>query len=68
LDSRESNSFSQHWGWFGTLVSLSNEDITKIEKITTYPLVFVLNYLSHIKDLNQMRERETQKQLKRLNR
>jgi len=61
LGVRETYSFDKFWGWFGTLVSLANEDITKIEKITTYPLVFVLNYLSYMKDINDIRRREAQK-------
>ena len=62
LDTREVRSFDKFWGWFGCLVSLANEDITKIEEITTYPLVFVLNYLSYSKDINDIRRRDAQKQ------
>lgn len=61
LSAREVFSFNKHWGWFGTLISLAGEDITKIEEITTYPLVFVLNYLAYTKDLNEIRAREQQK-------
>jgi hypothetical protein len=61
LDTREIRSFDKFWGWFATLVSLANEDITKIEEITKYPLVFVLNYLSYSKDINDIRRREAQK-------
>lgn len=61
LDTREVRSFDKFWGWFATLVSLANEDITKIEEITKYPLVFVLNYLSYQKDINDIRRREQQK-------
>jgi hypothetical protein len=61
LDTREVRSFDKFWGWFATLVSLANEDITKIEEITKYPLVFVLNYLSYSKDINDIRRREQQK-------
>jgi hypothetical protein len=61
LDTREVRSFDKHWGWFATLVSLAGEDITKIEKITTYPLVFCLNYLAYSKDINDIRRRDAQK-------
>lgn len=61
LDTREVYSFDRHWGWFATLVSLANEDITKVEEITKYPLVFVLNYLAYMKDINDIRRREAQK-------
>ncbi|MFM7854324.1 MAG: hypothetical protein ACKO96_20970, partial [Flammeovirgaceae bacterium] len=61
LDTREVFSFDKFWGWFGTLVTLAKEDITKIEEITKYPLIFVLNYLSYSKDINDIRRREAQK-------
>jgi hypothetical protein len=62
LSAREISSFTRFWGWFGCLITLSNEDITKIDEITQYPLIFVLNYLSYMKDLNGIKEREIQKQ------
>ncbi len=62
LSVREVSSFNKFWGWFGTLVTLANEDITKIDEITQYPLIFVLNYLSYSKDLGDIRTRELQKQ------
>lgn len=55
------SSFANFWGWFDTLVQLSNEDITKIETIVNYPLIFVLNYLAYTKDLSEMRAREHKK-------
>jgi hypothetical protein len=61
LDALEIRSFNNFWGWFGTLITLANEDITKIDQITTYPLVFVLNYLSYMKDVNEIKRREEQK-------
>jgi hypothetical protein len=65
LAAREIHSFNKFWGWFGTLVSLANEDITKMEEITKYPLIFVLNYLSYSKDVEDIRRREQQKQAMR---
>jgi hypothetical protein len=61
MDTREVRSFDKHWGWFATLCSMANEDITKIEAITTYPLVFCLNYLAYTKDINDIRRRDAQK-------
>jgi len=58
---RETISFNRFWGWFGTLVSLADEGITKIEEITKYPLIFVLNYLSYQKDIGEIRAREQQR-------
>lgn len=62
LDAREVYSFNKFWGWFGTIIQLANEDITKMEEITKYPLIFVLNYLSYQKDIDNLRQREQQKQ------
>ena len=62
IDSRENISFGKHWGWFGTLITLANEDITKVEEVTKYPLVFVLNYMAYMKDLNEMRDKERRKE------
>jgi hypothetical protein len=61
LAAREIQHFDKFWGWFGTLISLANEDITKIDEITKYPLMFVLNYLSYQKDKNEIIQRERQK-------
>ena len=58
----EAESFSNYWGWFGVLVVLSNEDITKIEKVTEYPLIYVLNYLTYMKDIQEIKQRELMKQ------
>jgi hypothetical protein len=63
LAGREVHDFNKFWGWIGTVISLANEDITKVQEITTYPLVFVLNYLSYTKDLNEIKLREQQKSL-----
>ena len=62
LDRKEINSFNKHWGWFSTVITLAKEDITKINEITTYPLIMVLNFLAYMKDVNNLRERELQKQ------
>ena len=35
--------------WFDTLVKLSNNDITKIEKITKLTAFEVLNYIMYLK-------------------
>jgi hypothetical protein len=57
-------SFSQHWGWYGTMVFLASEDITKLNEIPKMPLYYVLNYLTYIKELNKERDRELNKMLK----
>jgi hypothetical protein len=39
-----------------------------VDEITKYPLVFALNYMAYMKDLNEIREREQKKQMAKLNR
>lgn len=68
MDARESKSFSQHWGWFHQLAQLANEDITKMGEIENYPLILVLNFISYKMDIDNLREMDRKKQLKRLNR
>jgi hypothetical protein len=68
MDVRENDSFNKFWGWFGVMVQLAQEDITKIEQITEYPLVFALNYMAYMKDINQMREKEQRRQMAQLKR
>lgn len=68
LDAREISSFNQHWGWLGTIFQLANEDITKTEKITTYPLVYVLNYMAYMQDVSRLRDKENKKVLQSIKR
>ena len=58
MEQSEDESFAKYWGWFGVLATLSNEDITKIGTIIEYPLLFVLNYLTYTKDLQEVREQK----------
>jgi hypothetical protein len=37
-----------------------------VDEITKYPLVFVLNYMAYMKDLNEIREKEHRRQLAKL--
>jgi hypothetical protein len=56
--------FAKHWGWYGTLVFLASEDITKLNEIPKMPIYYVLNYLTYIKELNKERDRQYNKMLK----
>jgi hypothetical protein len=58
VEENEDQSFSKYWGWFGVMISMVNDDITKIETILEYPLIFCLNYLTYMKDLQEMREQK----------
>jgi|LakMenEpi03Aug12_release.lakeMendotaPanAssembly.Ray.scaffolds.fasta_scaffold754219_2 hypothetical protein len=57
----DSESFSKYWGWFGVLAEVSNQDVTKMGEITKYPLTFILNYLTYLKDLNEIKQKELRK-------
>ncbi len=46
-------------------MEMAKDDITKIETIITYPLIAVLNHLSYITDVNEIKRREELKQLAR---
>lgn len=55
--------FESFWGWYSSLVYLSGEDILKVQEIAAKNLLEVLNFLTYMKDLNMLRERELKKQL-----
>ncbi len=40
------------------MINMVNDDITKIETILEYPLIFCLNYLTYMKDLQEIREQK----------
>ena len=65
-DNNNGKSFGEHWGWFGTLYSLSKTDalsITGDKCITDLNLLFALNYLEIDKDYNNEIEKEKNKQI-----
>lgn len=55
--------FESFWGWYASLVYLSGEDILKVQEIAAKNLLEVLNFLTYMKDLNMLREKELKKQL-----
>jgi hypothetical protein len=59
-------SFEGFWGWYSTLVYLSGENILKIQEIASKNLIEVLNFITYMKDLTMLRERELKEQLKRV--
>jgi hypothetical protein len=58
--------FEGFWGWYSTLVYLCNEDLLKLQEVASKPLLEVFNFLTYMKDLSMLRERELKKQLKKL--
>jgi hypothetical protein len=58
--------FESFWGWYASLVYLSGEDILKVQEIAAKNLLEVFNFLTYMKDLNMLRERELNKQIKGL--
>jgi len=58
--------FEGFWGWYSTLVYLSGEDLLKVNDVAKKNLFEVLNFLTYMKDLNMLRERELKKQMSKL--
>jgi hypothetical protein len=58
--------FEGFWGWYGSLVYLSGENLLQMEQVAQKSLVEVFNFLTYMKDLTNLREKELQKQLKGL--
>ena len=56
--------FEGFWGWYASLVYLSDENLLQIHEVAKKPLVEVFNFLTYMKDLNRMREKELEKTLK----
>lgn len=40
------------WSWENVIYKLADGDVTKYEKITSLPVIFVFNQLSYLKDMN----------------
>jgi hypothetical protein len=57
--------FEGFWGWYATLIYLSNENILQVQEVAQRHLLEIFNYLTYMKDLNMLRERELKKQLKK---
>jgi len=66
IDKDNKNSFEGFWGWYSILVYLSGEDILKIQEIASKNLIEVFNYLTYMKDLTMLRERELKKTLQKV--
>jgi hypothetical protein len=58
----DSQSFASFWSWYIAINELAKDDITKIPEVVKTPLVSVLNHLSYMKDVSDIREREMRKQ------
>jgi hypothetical protein len=58
--------FEGFWGWYGSLVYLSGENLLQMEQVAQKSLVEVFNFLTYMKDLTNLRQKELQKQLKGL--
>jgi hypothetical protein len=41
------------WSWENIIHKLTDGDVTKYEKITSLPVIFIFNQLSYLKDINQ---------------
>jgi hypothetical protein len=59
----DNQSFSNFWSWYAALETMAGEDITKIPTILEYDLMFVLNHLAYVADLNEIKRNEHQKMM-----
>lgn len=50
-EAEELDKVANNWAWETLLYKLSNGDITKYDSILNYSLIFVMNHLSHLKDM-----------------
>ena len=53
IDEIEKEKVIIKWSWENVIHKLSDGDITKYEKITSFPVIFIFNQLSYLKDINQ---------------
>jgi hypothetical protein len=51
LEAEKSEKIYRNWVWENILHKLSNGDITKYDRITAMPLIFIFNQLSFMKDM-----------------
>lgn len=63
-DHETESSFSKFWGYYQIISFLAQEKIWKMDFVTNTRLVFALNHLSYLMDLNKERERVTKQQNK----
>jgi len=56
--------FEGFWGWYASLVYLSGENLLQIQEVAKKPLLEVFNFLTYMKDLNMLRDKEMKKTLK----
>ena len=46
--------FNEKWSGYSTIAILSNNDLTRFDTITEYPIHKCLTYLSYLKDYNEV--------------
>ena len=51
-----SESFAEKWGWFGVMHRLCNQDVSKLESVTSLKLLECLTWLSYETDLNSQQK------------
>jgi hypothetical protein len=56
-DDKTTGSFSKFWGYYQIISFLAEEKIWKMDFVTNTRLVFALNHLSYLMDLNKEKEK-----------
>ena len=64
VDGKNDNNFSQFWGYYVWISQLSENQVWKIDGITSLPLVLCLNHLSYLSDLHMEQDKAIKKQMK----
>ena len=65
MDEEDDVSFGSFYGWYSAISTLANEDVTKIEEVTKISLNLALNHLGYLKALNEERDKQLKKQMKK---
>jgi len=63
-DDEVEGGFSKFWGYYIWISQLADNDIGKINTITSQPLVLCLNHLSYLMDLHQEQDKAMKKMMK----
>jgi hypothetical protein len=63
-DDEVEGGFGKFWGYYIWISQLADNDIGKINTVTSQPLVLCLNHLSYLMDLHQEQDKAMKKMMK----
>jgi hypothetical protein len=64
-DDKVENTFSQFWGYYIWINQLAENQVWKIDSVTSLPLILCLNHLSFLSDLRTEQDKAMKQQLKK---